>query len=912
MYCQKVLRLALLFLQIVLSAQGINCPNLEKYDNPQNFYKYIVQNMIVIPKTNILIINTMQQTSSGSSYVYYIDLVSAQIINTIKPSYQIVNMMYHQLTDQIVVQNKGSLLMTDPYTLNVLKSFSGFNFSKLELIEGTNYIIVSLFYNQCWVVDVSKQISVFQMDNYYNLDTFPDSSSLLQYITKFFILSTGQKIVVISNDRGLISWTIDFNTFTYLWNSYINPSIVRAQGDNYWSFSKHPTKDILFLVGAYQQILVLQIVDIVQGKFNTLYNKSLNDYSQQNEFFINLNYIVVDGQDIFVTCLGDYLHKFNVNFSSDFTSLTINETGNEWVSSYNQFFWTPYQQMNFIFIPSGSYVSIYNYKEEYMTYIFYFYGNRYNRRFVSNYDGETQKIVLLDNNQLKLFDRKNFGYYPYDSNKQKPNLSYNQIDDYAIFYQVRYTTNKYFVKTSDGIIDYLTIFQIYPLDSIDTSIDIHSKYGQCWISFGSVLDPFFFNNAIWVGMPEPYKSNQNYIISLLNCQSGDIVYLKSGGDDTSIQTSFGLASLDDPNNQEYIAFDNLGNIYIWDLSKPNFPFKFSLNFNDYLKNSQGDIIESNATLNQMNSNQEGQEKEIDFKQFFNNEMKAMQSSKQGQMKLQIVNNKSHFNQTESIQLENCACNQLQQSQKQQDQKEMSSQIKQMKNDNNLIQFDDQIESIYSENQDDRVNTGQYFIDSNKFLIDLQPKRTFSDINYQNQNAQAKSDQQTLVYVEEGDEIQYTKQDQQKGNLNEQNEQNLKSRSPDNTENNTQRNQFTFDSKINLLKDKQSDHFDKKSQNQDFKKAQNQQQTILEEDIESLQHKTKQYQNVNRCEQLISIIEEKNNPAKREPEIYTNKLIPGQNLTDTKLDLHYYTQNVINLQNSQDLIYEQDIEVQVNK
>ncbi|EAS05865.2 transmembrane protein, putative (macronuclear) [Tetrahymena thermophila SB210] len=575
MHFLKIARFIFTFLWVILGVKGLNCPNIEKYDNPVNFYKYIVQNMIVIPKTNIMIINTMQQSSSGSSYVYYIDLVSAQVINTIKPSYQITSMKYHQLTDKIVVINKGSILMTDPYTLKVLKSFSAFNLFQLELIEATNYIIVSLFYNQCWVVDVDKQNLVIDMDNSYSLESFPDKSDLNQNITKFITLSTGQTIIVISNDRGLIYWTIDLNSYTYQWGGFIKPSIVRQQGDQYWSFSKHPTKDILILVGAYQQILVLQIVDIVQGTFNTLFNQSLNSYSS-NEFFINMHYIVLEGQDIFVTNLGQYLYKFNVSYSSDFTSLTVSYVASQWIDS--EFVWTPYLEMNSIFIASGNYISIYNYKEEYISYMLYFYGNRLNRRFISRQDGETDKIVLLGDNQLYLYERNGFGYQHYDSNKQKPPLQYYQVNDYGVFYEVRYTTNQYLVKTGDGQTDYMTTFQIYPLNSPENTIDIHAKYGLYWTMINQVIDPFFFNNAIWVSLPEFYKSG-NYIISLVNCQSGEIYNLKSNSlDDKSIYIYYSFASLDDPDNQELIAIDTNGNIYSWDLSQPNFPFKFSLNF----------------------------------------------------------------------------------------------------------------------------------------------------------------------------------------------------------------------------------------------------------------------------------------------------------------------------------------------
>ncbi|KAL4455252.1 hypothetical protein ABPG73_021036 [Tetrahymena malaccensis] len=383
-----------------LFAQGLNCPNLEKYDNPQNVFEYVVQNMIVIPKTNILIINTMQQSSTGSSYVYYVDLASAQIINTIKPSYQIINMRYHKKTDQIVVQNKGNIFLTDPYTLKVLNSFSGFNFSQLDLIEGTKYIIVSLFHDQCWVIDISQQISVFHLNNLPDIETFPDGSALTQYITKCYTLSTD------------------------------------------------------------------------------------------------------------------------------------------------------------------------------------FYGNPTNRRFVINHEGETEKVVLLNNNQVQLIDRKNFGSYPFDSTKQKPPLTYAQLDEFAVFYQVKYTTNQFFVKTTDDASDYITTFQMYPLNQLDYSIDIYTKYNHYWGHFSDVLDPFFFNNSVWVGLPEPTKAiSKNYIISLINCWTGDIIYLVSdSGDDTAIKSAYGLASLDDQDNQEYIVFDDYGNIYTWDLSKPNFPFKSKIDF----------------------------------------------------------------------------------------------------------------------------------------------------------------------------------------------------------------------------------------------------------------------------------------------------------------------------------------------
>ncbi|KAL4428779.1 hypothetical protein ABPG74_001293 [Tetrahymena malaccensis] len=1166
-----------------LFAQGLNCPNLEKYDNPQNVFEYVVQNMIVIPKTNILIINTMQQSSTGSSYVYYVDLASAQIINTIKPSYQIINMRYHKKTDQIVVQNKGNIFLTDPYTLKVLNSFSGFNFSQLDLIEGTKYIIVSLFHDQCWVIDISQQISVFHLNNLPDIETFPDGSALTQYITKCYTLSTD------------------------------------------------------------------------------------------------------------------------------------------------------------------------------------FYGNPTNRRFVINHEGETEKVVLLNNNQVQLIDRKNFGSYPFDSTKQKPPLTYAQLDEFAVFYQVKYTTNQFFVKTTDDASDYITTFQMYPLNQLDYSIDIYTKYNHYWGHFSDVLDPFFFNNSVWVGLPEPTKAiSKNYIISLINCWTGDIIYLVSdSGDDTAIKSAYGLASLDDQDNQEYIVFDDYGNIYTWDLSKPNFPFKSKIDFalkaisrlqmvligdydtgvgyvfkydpvndqfniflkfkptktndklsfidilddntiwfqyqystifynindclndptqclectqqyyfdttnqydenglygngqqentfttsynfftsmiknflfdvanmnveiitspenilvlnpnfmnfdfnniislsfqslkpgnyafisyfnqlnlqdynlikfqdvailfdlsqsdkcglnlqniqngvvfnniqlkplvqppkdylyilqrpilyfnlarplahcvkcylfqqliicvryiqafkfgsislsgipntsvklqftsdqiyildpkdnkyyqnyhfditinfrscgngeqitqldqvtqcqvcpenqysfkvqncqecpkgatclggssivanagywrksndsdlvlycnnlpdnckggsfgdnicyeghigalceecdflelkpsqkrklyltylekdiDEYLKNVSGDINESNATLKQINNAQQDYEKQIELKQIQSNEIQAMQNSnsspfqqdkveKQRQSKLQKGNNKVTINQINSIYLENCLCKQQEQDFKLQEQdlkQILSSQNEKNQSDNNILLLSGQIEQIYRGNQHERANTDQCFIDSNKFILGLQPQGTLQEINNQNENREAKFDNQTQLFVEETEEIQYTEQN----DLNVQNEDNLQSRSPDYPKNNTQRYQFMLESKINLLKDIQQDLFEKKSQDQCLKKELGLQAIILEQDTESLQNIIQDNQNVNKKNQQISIqlIEEKNNIDKGGLDFNSNKLITAQHVASTKIDQNFDTQNLIIFENSQDIIYDQDIEVKVLK
>ncbi|KAL4470117.1 hypothetical protein ABPG72_016654 [Tetrahymena utriculariae] len=370
--------------------------------NAWNFYA--VQNMIIIPKANILIVNT---ACSASSYVYFVDIVTGQIINTISLNYQIIDMKYHELSDKIVIINSSSILLTDPYTFNNLKSIQANILNKLQIIE----------------------------------------------------------------------------------------ALVKAQGDKYRSFTKHPIQDILFIVGASQEILVVQIIDISQKKFKILFQTSQNN--QSSNYFFNIQYFMLEKQESLITYSNNYLYQFNIQFNSDFSSLTISQTNQVYISRYYD--WTRYQQINSVFISSTYYFTIYNYQTQNVSKLLYCYGNYYNKKYMIQKKGETDKYVLLNNNQVRLYERYNFGTY--DTTKQKPLLSHDQYEYYGSIYSVRYTTNLYFVKGSDSVSDYIMIFPIYPLSQAEKPI------------------------------------TQNNIVTLINCNSSEIFNLTSNQTDvTRIQT----------------------------------------------------------------------------------------------------------------------------------------------------------------------------------------------------------------------------------------------------------------------------------------------------------------------------------------------------------------------------------------
>ncbi|KAL4455253.1 hypothetical protein ABPG73_021037 [Tetrahymena malaccensis] len=149
-----------------------------------------------------------------------------------------------------------------------------------------------------------------------------------------------------------------------------------------------------------------------------------------------------------------------------------------------------------------------------------------------------------------------------------------QTDKYVLLYgnEVRL-----YERGKDSLSDYILTFPIYPLSQADKAIDIKAKYGINWANLSCFIEPFFFNNTVWVALPLAIKPVvQNFIVQLINCQSGEIFNLTSNQTDaTQIYSTYVLASLDDPDNQELIAVDWKGNYFTWDLGKPKFPFKFT-------------------------------------------------------------------------------------------------------------------------------------------------------------------------------------------------------------------------------------------------------------------------------------------------------------------------------------------------
>ncbi|KAL4461591.1 hypothetical protein ABPG74_016215 [Tetrahymena malaccensis] len=570
------------------SANSQQCPQLQTFHNPMVSKNYLPKNVIRIPKTNILIINTLYDYYEDSSIVYYNDISSksGEIINVIKPDYVIIDMKYNDQTDQLVVSNYNTIIFADPYTLKALASFSIPNLQSIMLLDQTNYILLTIKYNQIQIFDFLQQKILLNMDNTKQLTAISGNTKLFQYKSALYQLSTGDKIIITSNDAGLISWGIDLQSLTYQFYGYI-PNSQKNLGDISRSFIKHPLDDVIFIGGNSTQIIALKIVDIKKNNYQLLYNTSLMTINSAitNFIFVNLSL------NKYQLWAGDGVNIYQIKFKG--SSYTINKYYYYQADTYYD--WYQVQESQSIIICSKLYLTIFNYTSYQQSYSLYFYGDLYSRRFIWQNDGYNDTLALLSGNTLNLYDKGNFGYTSQYSNK--PQLQKSVRFKYGSFYTIKKQNSTCFYKgTNDGTDSgnsYIGIFPIFPFSQGDTIIDITTLYKLQWVNINQNLDPFFLNNNIWVAFAFPAKSQtENYLFQLINCNStNQRVYLKSNlTTDNQVKTAFAIASLENKNNLELIGVDNQGTVYSWDLSQQGFPFNFYINFSFCKNPIMGDIF----------------------------------------------------------------------------------------------------------------------------------------------------------------------------------------------------------------------------------------------------------------------------------------------------------------------------------
>ncbi|EWS72560.1 hypothetical protein TTHERM_000630609 (macronuclear) [Tetrahymena thermophila SB210] len=581
------------------------CPLLQTYHNPVVNLGFVVRNFLRIPKTNILVINTLYNDLQDSNIVYFNDLSSSsgEIINVVKPNYVIIDMQYNIYLELIMVTNYYSLVFADPYTLKAVYSVPIPQLQGLFLIEETNYIILTRFYNQLQIYDFMQQKPVLTMDNSKTLEKSPDGSKAYQYQSKIYTLKNGQKIILTTNDMGVIYWIIDVENLTYQFIGYIEQSKVKKQGDKFRQFQKHPTKDIFFFGGQNLEIIVVKLIDIQTNQFQTLDTMSLYD-NQYTDPITNLYYTLVlgdNGQLNPILWAGDnyYVYSITLNESADDSSLKLG--GFESYAVDTMYRWYVINETSMIYISSGDFVTIFNYQTNEFTKNLYFYGDLFCRRYMRQVEGSQDQYILLSGNQLLLYDKGNFGS---PSLSQKSQFDENVRWRYGSFYQIKNQFDYYFVKVgADDENSKIYVFPIYPLGERGSVVDITDLYGLEWININSYLDPFYLGDTYWVAFAFPQKQNtEDYLFMLIDCTSSNerSYYLKSNKtSDSSIQTAFAVASLDNPNNLELIGVDNYGTIYAWDLGQDGFPFKFYINFSICQKSQIGDIFYFNETVSRL-------------------------------------------------------------------------------------------------------------------------------------------------------------------------------------------------------------------------------------------------------------------------------------------------------------------------
>ncbi|KAL4433011.1 hypothetical protein ABPG74_005384 [Tetrahymena malaccensis] len=514
---------------------------------------------------------------------------SGEIINFVTLNYAIWDMRYNKQADQIVIHNTNNLIFVDTYTFKSVFSIQIVGISSLNIIEGTRYIILTLNYNHLLIFDYVKQITVLNMDNSGSLQTFPDNYYLQQYYSNFYQLSTGENIILTTNQMGVIVWIFDQEQMIYTFKGYIQDSIVQNEGDGCRGFTKHPTQDIIFISGQSLEVMAVKIVDIQNQSYQTLFKINLAKTSQ-SDYISNIlfDFVTQNGIQspalIFSTNSDIYIALLDIN--QDYSQISIKSYTQ--TSAANHYSWYKQEQSSILFISSLDYITTFNYNTLQKRFYLKSMGDSYSSRFVRQDGQNINQLLFLDQSSITFSNKDDF------TSIQTIQIPTNVRQQYGSFYQIKNSSDWYLAKIGeDSNPSQILTFSLSSIDKTNKVIDITDSFGLSWSNVNQNLDAFELNSKIYITFAFPHKDiSKNYLFQMINCQqNNEIYYLTSNSSDvTNIQTAFAIASLENPDNLELIGVDIYGTVYSWDLGSQNIPFKFSIKFSECKNSQKGDVF----------------------------------------------------------------------------------------------------------------------------------------------------------------------------------------------------------------------------------------------------------------------------------------------------------------------------------
>ncbi|KAL4490797.1 hypothetical protein ABPG72_021851, partial [Tetrahymena utriculariae] len=588
-------------LQFIFTATN-ECPQILTYHNPIFDYNYGVYSFLRIPMSNTLLINTIDQTSFTQNVVYFTDLSSPskQITNVVRPDFTINTMDYVDITNQILISNINKVLLADPYSFQSVMSLDLQFTQHLFVIPNTKYAVITRWRNQLIILDVLQFKIVKTLDH----SNDPDVFFKFQYISKIynFTCSTDQ-VIISSNEGGIIAWSINLDTMIGTYHGLID--FTKSNYSSYYNhFEKFPGQDIIFVGGQYYELTAIKIQQFKQGQ----YIKMMHTYLFQGliNTFINqimFQYITYNSQSQAVLLVADNNYINYVDLTVDLTNNIITAPYDFSPYYYNivsYYQWYQIQGTPYIYMSYKDSATLFDFQTGYYHNQLYFRNDKYSRRFI--YESNGQSLIAIISGQDIYYSQKQSLQDIYDVSSKK--FSYKMFFNLNSFYKVKNCDDCLLVKLRDDTnsnTDYISTTKIYPMGEKDYPQPMTTSFFSIsWEQIGNNLDPFYYNNQIWVVLAFPKKNILNFQVDglyyLVNAQNTTQFFVLSSSNQTqnSFNTQFAVASIYDLSNPEIIGVDQKGNIYSWDLLSPTFNFKFSLQLKNCFNSQIGEIFQYNT------------------------------------------------------------------------------------------------------------------------------------------------------------------------------------------------------------------------------------------------------------------------------------------------------------------------------
>ncbi|EWS71070.1 transmembrane protein, putative (macronuclear) [Tetrahymena thermophila SB210] len=567
--------------------------------NISRIYSYLK-----IPKTNILLINTILTDSQGyqiGSFVYYNDISKTEgnIVNAIKPDFTIRQMKYIEQTNKILAISYYSVIIADLYTLQTEQKLVFEMIESVDLIKDTNYAIISSITCKSYIIDTInlKQVISFDICQ-YGTDAFAQN-----IFSKAFKLQNGLAFfAILDNEHGIQTWSFNPTSIQIQFNGYLPQPVSNI---DYFDIDIHDKYDILFTIGSSYQINTFQI-GYEKDYLNYKLLSGFNLIDSNDLKLTNIKYIGLVTSSGFQSSL--YLSDVNTIYRLDFQFTLDSDSQNvQQINFLNQNNpvqsqpvgklyrnWYYLEENQLILIPvyskyyeNQSFTCTFNYVQNSFQINQYYLNTAFTKLYQVNYQEKiyyitgqsTSLYIVKDTPSGQIADQKQLNYYI----KQYPNS---------------------FIKVQNCPFCFITLLY-------NSYVQINNVLESDWSCFANIgyfynlnldqvnqnMDAYFDGqNSFWLLIGLPFKyNNENYLFGILDPCNLQFQTLSSDNqDDNSNKTCYALYS--DP-NKLIIGLDVYGNAYAWNSQDiTQFLFKKSITKYQCLNSGIGQLYNSGTNI----------------------------------------------------------------------------------------------------------------------------------------------------------------------------------------------------------------------------------------------------------------------------------------------------------------------------